>query len=285
VSFACASLAALDYIGRSQGARASGMALYLAVYVTAGLCGSGLGALIVDQAGIHAVFIVGLGCSALGMALLGRLPDAAGQPRKASLRLAGSLLALLRQPAFTSLLAMVALPMQVVQQGLLFYWTPLALASLDQPTSTTGLAMMGYFLMVLGCNRAAAGFADRTGGHRSLVALSLAISGACAVQAGFGLTPAAIVVTAVAIGVAWALGFPSLGALSLQVSQRELAGVEPAVTLGLYRSIERIGAMLAPPVTGLLIALTGYARAASILGAILLGCALAWWVLSRRRSR
>lgn len=282
VGFACASLAALDYIGRQSGAKALGMALYLSVYVAAGICGAGLGALVVDRAGIAQVFGVALACSALAALAMVRLPQVALRPYLGK-PLAGALGLLLRKPAFTALLLLVALPMQLIQQGLLFYWTPLALAALGERTSFVGLAMMGYFLMVLLLNGAAARVADRTGGHRPLMLAALALAALCAVVAGVQYSPLAILFGVVVIGVAWALGFPSLGATSLLISQHEPAGVDPAVTLGLYRTIERIGAMLAPVVVAALIVGVGHAQAAWMLGLVLLGCAAVYGLISRRK--
>lgn len=282
VGFACASLAALDYIGRQSGAKALGMALYLSVYVAAGICGAGLGALVVDRAGIAQVFLVALACSGLAALAMVRLPQVALRPYLGK-PLAGALGLLLRKPAFTALLLLVALPMQMIQQGLLFYWTPLALAALGERTSFVGLAMMGYFLMVLLLNGAAAQVADRTGGHRPLMLAALALAALCAVVAGVLYSPLAILAGVAVIGVAWALGFPSLGATSLLISQHEPAGVDPAVTLGLYRTIERIGAMLAPVVVAALIVGVGHAQAAWMLGLVLLGCAAVYGLISRRK--
>ena len=120
-SFGCVSVAAFDYIGRAGGARARGMALYLAAYVAAGICGAGLGALLADRAGIPPVFVFGLLCIALAALTLRALP-ALGSAGGTVAPVAGSLLQLLRQPRFVRLIALIALPMQIVQQGLLFYW-------------------------------------------------------------------------------------------------------------------------------------------------------------------
>lgn len=282
VSFACASLAALDFIGRQEGPKALGMALYLSVYVAAGICGAGLGALVVERTGVSEVFVLALACSGFAVLALGRLPTV---PQRAYVAkpLLGALGLLLRKPAFTALLVLVALPMQMIQQGLLFYWTPLALAAMGERTSFVGLAMMGYFLMVLLLNGAAAKTADRSGGHRPLMLAALGLAALCAVLAGAVFSPFAILAAVVLIGIAWALGFPSLGATSLSISQHEPAGVDPAVTLGLYRTIERIGAMLAPIVVALMIVAFGHDRSAWMLGSALLACAVVYGFVSRRK--
>lgn len=283
-SFGCISVAAFDYIGRAGGARARGMAIYLAAYVAAGICGAGLGALLADRAGIPPVFAFGLLCIGLAAVTLRGLPrlDTAGGTLAP---VAGSLLQLLRQPRFVRLIVLIALPMQIVQQGLLFYWAPLALTAQGERTSIVGLTMMGYFLLVLLLNAPSARWADRSGRHTLLVLLGLALAGLAALLGGVVYTPAAIVASVALIGVAWASGFPAQGALVLRIGQHELAGVAPAVAIGVYRMVERIGAMLAPLVVALLIGVLGYADAAKSMGAVLLLCALAQGWISRRENR
>jgi|GEM_PF-2341177 len=283
-SFGCVSVAAFDYIGRAGGARARGMAIYLTAYVAAGICGAGLGALLADRAGIPPVFIFGLICIALAAATLRGLPVLASGGGQAA-PLAGSLLRLLRQPRFVRLIVLIGLPMQIVQQGLLFYWAPLALTALGQPTSFVGLAMMGYFLLVLLLNGPSARWADRSGRHLALVLAGLVLAGGAGLLAGVVHTPAAIALGVALIGVAWASGFPAQGALVLRIGQHDLAGVVPAVAIGVYRMVERIGAMLAPLLVALLISMLGYAGAAEAMGALLLLCALAQGWISRMEGR
>lgn len=277
------TVAAFDYIGRG-GAKARGMALYLAAYVAAGICGAGLGALLVDRAGTAAVFIVGLVCTLLAALTLWHIP-AVERSAIPSVPLLNSLGQLMRQPRFVRLLALVGLPMQILQQGLLFYWAPLALTSQGEPTSFVGLTMMLYFFLVLLLNAPAARWADRSSRHAAIAVVGLAIAGAAGMFGGLVYTSGAIALSVGMIGVIWAAGFPAQGALVLRLSERELAGVAPTVAIGVYRMIERIGAMLAPPLIALMITRFGYADSAAMIGALLLCCALTQGWLLRQESR
>ena len=282
VSFAFASVAAFDIIGRQGGSRAAGMALYLTAYVAAGICGAGLGALVVDRAGIPVVFVLGLIATLLSaLTLRGVAPVAAnpGYVRQPLLRAIGILFSRNR---FARLIMLITLPMQIVQQGLLFYWVPLALSAQGEHPSFIGLTMMGYFLMVLLLNGPLAGIADRTGRHARIIAGGLAIAGIAIMLNGLVYDPVVIAAANLLIGVAWALGFPSQGAMALRISQTELAGVDPAVTIGVYRAIERLGAMLAPVLVAVLIVGLGYAHSALLMGAVMLICALSYGWISRR---
>ncbi len=174
-SSGCMTVAAFDYIGRG-GARARGLALYLSAYVAAGICGAGLGALLVDRAGTPAVFAAGIVCTLLAGFTLHRMP-AVAHTGSAPAPLGRALNRLLRQPHFMRLLVLVGLPMQILQQGLLFYWVPMALTELGQPTSFVGLTMMLYFFLVLLLNAAAARWADRSGRHAAIVLAALMIAG------------------------------------------------------------------------------------------------------------
>jgi len=286
MSFGCVSLAAFDYIGRHATQRARGMAQYLGAYVAAGICGTGIGGLTEDRAGIPAVFLLGMLCSVtagLAMRWLPALPARAGTPGPKR-RLLHDFALLLHQPRFLQLLVLLALPMQIVQQGLLFYWLPLTLAGLGERTSFVGLAMMGYFVMVLLFNQPSARRADRTGQHQAMVVAALVLAGIAGLLGGALPQPAVIAGGALLIGLAWACGFPALGAQALQVSQHGLTSVEPAVALGLYRTVERVGAMLAPLLAAGLMSLAGPARAALGMGGLLIVCALVQTWISRGRT-
>jgi len=278
------TVAAFDYIGR-DGARARGMAQYLSAYVAAGICGAGLGALLVDRVGTAAVFSIGIVCTLLaGLALLG-LPtlDKAGQEPAPLLRALGQVL---RQPRFLRLILLIGLPMQILQQGLLFYWAPLALTAQGEPTSFVGLTMMAYFFLVLLLNAPAARWADSSGRHTMIALTGLAIAGAAGIFGGVLYTSTTVAISVALIGVIWAAGFPAQGALVLRLGESRLAGVAPTVTVGVFRMIERIGAMLAPPLIALLIGFFGYADTAKLIGMVLIGCAMlqGWLVRQEKKT-
>jgi predicted MFS family arabinose efflux permease len=283
-SFGCISIAAFDYIGRSGGGRARGMALYLAAYVAAGICGAGLGSLLADRAGIPWVFVAGLGFCALSAVALTRLPRIAPLVQAAKAPLTAALRQLLRQPRFLRLLLLVALPMQIVQQGLLFYWTPLALTAMGERASFVGVAMMAYFLLVIALNVPSARWADKHNKHALLVTVALALSGVAGLIGGMAESAVTIVACVALVGVAWAAGFAAQGALVLRLGERDLAGVPPAMAIGVYRMVERVGAMLAPLFAALLIGLWGYGGTAAAIGWILLACALAQLASSRKET-
>lgn len=278
------TVATFDFIGRS-GARARGMAVYLAAYVAAGICGAGLGSLLVDRTGTSGVFAVGIVFTVLAFLSVLNLPTL-GETSQKPTPLAGALWHLLRQPRFLGLLVLVGLPMQLLQQGLLFYWAPLALSAQGEPTSFIGLTMMAYFFLVLLLNAPAARWADRSGRHAGIVLAGLAIAGLTALASGMIDTPVAIALSVAAIGVIWAAGFPAQGALVLRLDERDLAGVPPTVAVGVYRMVERIGAMLAAPAIALLVASAGYADTANLIGILLITCAaLQAWILWREQRR
>jgi predicted MFS family arabinose efflux permease len=282
VSFGFVSVAAFDIIGRQGGSRAAGMALYLTAYVAAGICGAGLGALIVDRAGIPVVFVLGLIATVLSALTLRGITPIAPNPDYMTQPLLKAIGVLFSRNRFVRLIVLITLPMQIVQQGLLFYWVPLALSALGEHPSFIGLTMMGYFLMVLLLNGPLAGIADRTGRHAGIIVGGLALAGFAIMLNGLTYNPVVIAMANLLIGVAWALGFPSQGAMALRISQTELAGVDPAVTIGVYRAIERLGAMLAPMLVAVLIVWLGYAHSALLMGAVMLICALSYGWISRR---
>jgi MFS family permease len=260
------------------------MALYLTAYVAAGICGAGLGALVVDRAGIPVVIVLGMMATVLSALSLRSITPVAPNPDYMSQPLLQAVGILFSRRSFVRLIVLITLPMQIVQQGLLFYWVPLALSSLGEHPSFIGLTMMGYFLMVLLLNGPLAGIADRTGKHARIIVGGLSIAGIAIMLNGLVFNPMTIAVGNLLIGVAWALGFPSQGAMALKISQTELVGVDAAVTIGVYRSVERLGAMLAPVLVAVLIVAFGYAYSVMVMGAVMLTCALSYGWISRRIS-
>jgi hypothetical protein len=151
--------------------------------------------------------------------------------------------------------------------------------------------------MVLLFNRPVAKLADRSGNYGRLLAIGLALAGCAGLIGGVvsagatewpiasvSLAAPSIFVSVVLIGIAWALAFPSQGAMALVVSRTELPGVDPAVSIGVYRTIERFGAMITPIVTAALIALLGLGGSALVLSAMLLVCGVAQLIFSKRHS-
>jgi hypothetical protein len=162
--------------------------------------------------------------------------------------------------------------MQMAQHGLLFYWTPLALAALGEHSSFTGMAMMGYFFAVLVLNQLFARQADRSGQHTQWVALGIALMGGSGVLVGWFYESWALALSVVLIGIAWAMSFPSQGAITLKTIKDHLPGIEPAVAIGSFRTLERITGMLSPLIVAASIAQWGSSRTALGLGICLLVC-------------
>jgi predicted MFS family arabinose efflux permease len=291
-SFGCINVAAFAHIGNignADGPRGRGTALYLSAYVTAAICGAALGSLLREWTGTPAVFALGLACIAGCFFTLDGLPqnhtrapcNASNASNTDRIKL---LLRLLRQRPFIRLLLLMGLPMQIVQQGLLFYWAPLALTAQGQSTALIGLMMMGYFAPVLFLNGPATRWAERSGRYVLLVILGLGLTSLAALLSGFFYTPWLIVLSMVLIGVAWAALFPAQGVLVINLGKLQFTGVAQAEAIGLYRMLERFGSMLTPLLMALLIGQLGYAGAAQAMGALLLLCTSALFWISRKEK-
>lgn len=282
VAFGAVSMAAFDHIGQQGKGRAAGMALYLSAYVAAGISGAGLGALVADRMGFGQVFTMGMLACFLAWAHLAPSAGTSAQHKLAP-PFWPSLTRLLRQPDMLRLMLLVALPLQLVQQGLLFYWAPLALASMGEKTSFAGMAMMAYFLAVLLLNTPVARYADQTGRHNHLVLAGMLISGGVALLGGLSFQPWTVALGIGFVGVAWALAFASQGAIAFELSERNPSNLSATVSIGIYRSVERLAAMLAPVLMAAGVVTFGYAETAVILGTFLVLCALSYATLSRRK--
>lgn len=308
------SVAALDFIAHQTDGKAAGMAMYLTTYVGAGIAGAGLGAVLADQIGISAVFLLAavlvawtwglvwkwpsmtthqitqhpsnlnskliadyaLNKSEKGIKYKEKIPTSAEQLVSDIRHRRRGVVGLLSHTVIWRLLLCMALPMQLAQNGLLFYWVPLALAGLGEHTSMTGMAMMGYFFAVLMLNRWFAQHADRSGQHTTWVISGLLLMGMMGVLMGSFHTSWVLVLGVVLIGVAWAACFPSQGAILLKTAKEQLPEIEPAVAIGNFRTLERMAGMFSPLVVGASIAYWGAVSTAMALGLVLLcaACAL-----------
>ncbi|HYH21305.1 MAG TPA: MFS transporter [Azospirillum sp.] len=278
LGFAFVSIAALDHISAvtTPTTRAQGMAAYLAAYVSAGVCGTAIGAILADRIGFPPVFLLSavftLGSAVLLWILTPATPHRDAAPaRKAG---GGSMLRLLATPRFLGLLLCAGIPMQVIQSGFLFYYAPLLLQELGNRQAVIGRVLMIYFLLVIVFNEVLARWADGGQRHGKAVVIGLGLSGCAAAAVGLWTDTWAAAGSVAAIGVAWAFSFSAQGALLLRMGEGRLAGVPPAVAIGFYRLAERCGAMVAPVLMSLMITHMGFADTALITGVGIAICAV-----------
>ncbi|MDR3497241.1 MAG: MFS transporter, partial [Ancalomicrobiaceae bacterium] len=288
--FAIVSIAALDHIRQtsSSGSLAKGAVVYGAAYIAGGICGTSTGAILADRAGFAGAFFIAVVIAVIATQLsFGAFRDAFGSGREQPVRteapVRGRWLDLrpFKSLRFVSASIFLAWPAQMVVTGFVYYATPLLLHEEGFSTSMIGRIVMTYFLTSLIASRLAARWADSGGRHRGFAAAGLALSGIGALvpiaAGGGGLW---LILAVVLMGLAQAIGGPSRGAIMLEECA-QLRGVPNSVALGVYRVLERLGALAGPLFVAALVPAWGYRSSIFILGLTVLTATLLYAALTR----
>ncbi len=283
IGYAIITISCQSYIAKVTvaGNRARGMAVFVGVLMTATLCGTAIGAIMADWLGYEPVFVIAAVLAAvaggLGYVMLDKAPEyapkTAGSPQ-------GSVLPLLRNHQFLSLLLLCAIPTKIVLTGVLYLFVPVYLASLNASQSEIGRIMMIYALVIIPISPIAAGFADRIGRNLKVAAFASLTSGV--VLLALLANPDVIYVMAVVVGLGVTHAFLKA---PLIVSVMEVAESIPEVpmtsALGLLRTCERIGSFVGPVLVAVLMVYFSNATVAAVIGVGVALCAIVLLALMR----
>jgi len=289
VGFALTTIAALSYIARTTTSRtrAEGMAIYTAAFVTAGLCGTSIGAILAERVGYGPTFLIAAAIAVLsaGMVYLNLRQDAAPTGGRQALTLS-DFGRVLTSGRFLLLILVAAIPTQMLTTGYLFYGTPMMLNTAGVSTSLIGQVMMVYFIVMIVLGVPIARLADRLNRHRLFAVSGLVLAGIASglpyAVTDFDLT----VVTAVSVGlvgVAHAMCISSQGAILLQEAE-VIGGDRQTASISAYRVLERIGAVAGPIVVSWLAVRQGFAEAVLFIGAYVAVCGLLFAIVSLWRG-
>ncbi len=262
--------------------RAGGMAMFIGALLAAGVCGPVSGGIIADQAGFRATFLLGaaLALSAgLGVwVLLMRTRSGGSSPPVARPAL-GGVLPLFRNPRFSALMLLSAIPTKIASTAFLFCLVPLLLTADGASKSEVGRVQMMYFVAFILVSPLAASLSDRWQARRGFIALGgIGTLVSCvpilATHALWG-PPLAIAL----FGLSQALvGAPQLTLVS-QIARE--GGLAETAAIGWYRLIERLGGALGPVTAMAVAVVTSYRDAMLGIGLLCGASALLFWLLFR----
>ncbi|MEL6682116.1 MAG: MFS transporter [Pseudomonadota bacterium] len=269
VGYAVITISCQSYIAKVVSARnrARGMAVFVGVLMAATLCGTAIGAILADWLDYKPVFVIAA-CLAglagvLGFLMLDPLETEKTPAAKGG---AGSVLTLLRNHRFLSLLVFCAIPAKVVLTGVLYLFVPVYLVNLDVSQSEIGRIMMVYALVIIPISPLAAGFADRVGQNLKVAAMASFASGV--VLFGLFLDPSAIMVLAIVAGLGIAHAFLKAPLIvSVMDVAESIPDVPMTAALGLLRTCERIGSFVGPILVAVLMTHFSDAGVAALVGA------------------
>jgi predicted MFS family arabinose efflux permease len=253
--------------------RARSLALLVGAVQTAAICGAPIGGLLADRFGSGAVFAGAAGLSLLALAVQ-RLDRRGGRGPSVA-PAAPRLSQLLRRRRVLVALVGAALPIKLVLAGFLFYLLPIALQQEGYTSSSTGRAMMLYFLLVAASNPLGSWLSDRFGWQRGLVILGGTMVGCGGLAGFFGGGPALLVGIAT-LGLGTGL---SAAALQASVARDGLGAIV------LLRTVERLGAVIGPLLAGSLLAMLAYGGVMVAIGSVMLAATLLFAAASANESK
>jgi MFS family permease len=255
VGYATVIVAAQAYAFRlvGEGGEGRAMAVFVAVVMSATMCGTAIGGIVADRVGYRAVFylaaLLTVVAGVLAHAMLAADEAGATGVTRARGRL-GAALRLLRNRQLLVLLLGIAIPSAVLTAAFLWYLVPLHLTALGAgPAEIARVLMLYYVVLVLAAPLAAEAIERRSGCTWQVVGVGGLVSGlavvGAALQGSFWAVAAAVLVTGAAHTLVRA---PHVG-LALELCRDEAALLGRTTVLDLLRTLERIGM-----VAGLLLA-------------------------------
>ena len=268
--------------------RATGMAIFVGVLMSATMCGTAIGGILADRIGYRPVFFVAAALALLAGALAYAMLNADVRSGKATgaKRGIGNFAALLKNFRFMVLVLAAAIPAKIVLTGFLFFLVPLYLASLEASPAEIGRIMMVYSLLIIPLSPLAARFADRVNNAFGLVTLGTLLSGLALVLLHREGSIWAVLMAVASVGIAHALLKAPLIAAVMEAGE-EIKDVGRTTLLGILRSSERIGSVIGPLLVGLFLTFFGFEAAMALLGAIVLlsGLVLGGYAAFLRQGR
>jgi len=248
LAFAAISVAALSSIVEDGKWSSGGVSYYFTTYVSAAMCGLGVGSLVTERMSYSATFAIGVVCVCISMIFVNWIPlekSTSLQEEKASI--GESVLGMLKHPNMILVFVLILVPLAVVQQGVIYIWLPLQMSENGESLVAFGFALMTYM--------AAAYITSMIVGARKDLKSSISdyvLFGQLAAAVGIiiGLFIQDIiggVAMSALMGISWALTFSSLSAFGLNYGSDVLQkGLGASYIVGMYRGAERIALLLSP---------------------------------------
>ena len=265
--------------------RAMGMSSFLAAFFSGDICGTVIGGMLVERIGYSGIFFLSAVFSFLTLAVTLMIFHKLREDReeKTGGSAAGDgfsikkLFRIFQDPKFCTVLFFQAIPAKMVMVGVLFYFVPMYLETIQVLQSNIGRIIICYGLSLVFLGPLFSRYIGKerlrkynifTGGMITSLALF-----------AFQIRPGSLMVLAMVlcIGVAHTFSMSSQAALISET--RVVKSLGPGTGMGIFRFWERVGNIAGPLVVGYFIAQKGYAASMTILGGFTLVCSLIYIML------
>ncbi len=245
--------------------------IFLFAFGSATLCGAPVGGILADNIGYQSTFILSGIFSALSAAVVYKYIPEFSVPKDKVVASSFSfkkLLRLLKDPLFSSVLFLCALPARIMFGGFLFFLAPLYLLYLGNNQSTIGRVTMIYGLTLYITSPLISNLLKK-----KLPPLLCAVLGSVLI----GLSAGGIMYFRNTLGVIISIALFALGHIMQMSSSMNIIfnysnsknpDIGKTTVISVYNSIERYGAVIGPLLMGLCISLYSYVQAVAIVGLI-----------------
>lgn len=266
----------------SKQERTHGMASFIAAYFSGNICGTVIGGMLADRIGYGNVFYVASAvCLFAFLFALIVFKEEMGprneEVHKASFR---QLFMALRDPEFSTVVFLQAIPSKMILIGFLTYLVPLYLKSIGTLQSNIGRVVMCYGIALVFFGPMFSRFFDKVAHRKYYIFIGGLITGFSMLSYYFHQGFASIFILVVLMGVAHT--FSVSPQTSLISETRVVKSMGAGTGIGMFRFWERIGNVAGPIVVGLMVSGMGYEQSVVGLGIISLCFSLAYIIVIQR---
>jgi MFS family permease/HAMP domain-containing protein len=253
--------------------RTRGMAVFLSSFFAGSLAGSAIGGILADRLGHQATILFSGALSAAAALFVLRFlranPHQGPVKKKLTLR---DFKLLLQNKKFVAITFLAAIPAKIALTGFLYYSVPLYLKLLGNNQSTTGRIMMAYGLAIIALSPFVAKLADRVGKLGWFISVGGYSSALAMFIVYYFESTAGLLVSVTLLGVAHSIGVSPQMPLISDLCKDVVREVGAGTVTGIFRLIERLGNVLGPLISGLLISQFGFNGAFLGIGLLCLTC-------------
>lgn len=272
VGYGMCTIAAQGFIVQvtTRSDRTQGISVFVTVLMSASICGTAIGGILVDRIGYRAVFVCAAALCLIAGVLALRMMAKTETPEPAAPRFRlGDLGIALRNPRFLALVMFAAIPNKIVLTGFLFYAVPLYLAGINISEADTGRVMILYSLVIVFVGPWVSRLNDQRGYGWSLVFAGTLLSGLAMFLLWFRADIYGVSAAVLAVAFAHALSISPQIALVPEICGRDIEEVGQTMVLGALRMLERVGSVIGPLLVAGLAYCFGYIAALMTMGGMI----------------
>jgi predicted MFS family arabinose efflux permease len=270
-AFAFTASQALLAACRNEKTKIDTSSIFLFAFGAATLCGAPVGGILADNIGYSSTFILSGVFSALSAMVIYIYISEPSVPKdsmpKTSFSI-GKLLRLMKDPLFSGILFLCALPARIMFGGFLFFLAPLYLLYLGNTQSTIGRVTMIYGLTIYITAPLISKLINKKLSPLLCAVLGSILIGLSAGGIMYFRNTSGVILSITLFALGHIMQMSSSMHIIFNYSNAKLPDIGKTTVIGVYNSIERYGAVIGPILMGLFISLYSYVQAVAIVGMI-----------------